>query len=67
LTFVLLGVLDNNETGLQESTDAISKHGKKAGLQINNKKMKVMNIDEYTSRNLSLKILVLISRFMMRS
>jgi len=45
-----LGLLDNNKTGLEESTDAISKHGRKAGLHINIKKTKAMSIDKYTSQ-----------------
>ena len=58
-----LGVLDNTENGLQESTDMITKHCKKAGLQINVAKTKVMSIDKHTNQqpfpkhvNLNIKI-----------
>ena len=58
-----LGVLDDSKEGLQESIDKILKHGRKAGLQINVKKTKVMSIDKNISqqpfpehKNLNIKI-----------
>ena len=41
-----LGVLDDSVIGLQESTDLITHHCRKAGLQINVGKTKVMSIDK---------------------
>ena len=58
-----LDILDDNEDGLQQSTNKTLKHDRKAGLQINVKKTKVMSINKNTSQqsfhelvNLNVKI-----------
>lgn len=45
-----LGVLDDTEIGLQESTDLTVKHCKKTGLQVNVDKTQVICIDKNTSQ-----------------
>ena len=51
-----LGALNDTKDGLQESTDKILKNGRKAGLQINVKKTKLMSIDKKTSQQPFLNI-----------